>query len=70
VWIHPFPNDNGRHARLITDLLLEKILQRPPFTRGGMNGIPGDDIRAAYLDALWAADQVDFSRLAEFVRRQ
>ena len=70
VWIHPYPNGNGRHARLITDLLLKKILQRPPFTWGGMRGIPEGDIRAAYLDALRAADRGDFSRLAEFVRRQ
>jgi len=70
VWIHPFPNGNGRHARLITDLLLKKVLQRPPFTWGGMHGTPEGDIRAAYLDALRAADRGDFNRLAEFVRRQ
>jgi hypothetical protein len=35
-----------------------------------MHGIPEGDIRAAYLDALRAADRGDFSRLAEFVRRQ
>ena len=23
VWIHPFPNGNGRHARLMADLLIE-----------------------------------------------
>jgi Fic-DOC domain mobile mystery protein B len=70
VWIHPFPNGNGRHARLITDLLLKKVLQRPPFTWGGMRSIAEGDIRASYLDALRAADRGDFSRLAEFVRRQ
>ena len=70
VWIHPFPNGNGRHARLITDLLLKKVLHRPPFTWGGMRGIAEGDIRAAYLDALRAADRGDFSRLAEFVRRE
>ena len=69
VWIHPFPNGNGRHARLITDLLLEKVLRRPPFTWGGMSGIPEGDVRAAYLDALRAADKGDFRRLTEFIRK-
>lgn len=29
VLIHPFPNGNGRHSRLITDLLLQKIGIKP-----------------------------------------
>ena len=70
VCIHPFPNGNGRHARLITDLLLKKILQRPPFTWGGTSGMPEGDTRTAYLDALRAADRGDFNRLSEFVRKQ
>jgi Fic-DOC domain mobile mystery protein B len=70
VSIHPFPNGNGRHARLIADLLLNKVLRRTPFTWGGMSGIAEGDIRVAYLDALRAADRGDFSRLSEFVRRQ
>jgi Fic-DOC domain mobile mystery protein B len=32
VLIHPFPNGNGRHARLIADVLAMK-LGRPAFTR-------------------------------------
>jgi len=68
VSIHPFPNGNGRHARLLTDLLLEKLLHRPPFTWGGMRGVPEGEVRAAYLDALRAADRGDYGRLAGFVR--
>lgn len=69
VLIHPFPNGNGRHARLATDLLLEKILHRPAFTWGGMNGVPEGSVRKAYLGALQAADKGDYGKLAEFVRR-
>jgi Fic-DOC domain mobile mystery protein B len=69
VLIHPFPNGNGRHARLVTDLLLEKILHRPAFTWGGIRGLPEGEIRTAYLDALRAADGGDYSKLAEFVRK-
>lgn len=70
VWIHPFPNGNGRHARLLTDLLLEKVLGRPRFSWGGMSGIPEGDIRADYLAALRAADKGDYGKLTEFVRKQ
>ena len=36
VWIHLFPNGNGRHARLITDALLIKLGGKP-FTWGNAN---------------------------------
>lgn len=32
VSIHCFPNGNGRHSRLIADLISEKIFNRKPFT--------------------------------------
>ena len=34
VKIHPFPNGNGRHARIMTDVILEKILNAPPVNWG------------------------------------
>ncbi|MCG8046018.1 MAG: mobile mystery protein B [Candidatus Thiodiazotropha endolucinida] len=36
VWIHAYPNGNGRHARLATDLLLT-ALGRERFTWGRVN---------------------------------
>lgn len=33
VYIHPFPNGNGRHSRIMADLLL-KALGQPLFTWG------------------------------------
>jgi hypothetical protein len=41
----------------------------PPFTWGGMSGVPEGEVRAAYLDALRAADRGDYGKLAGFVRR-
>lgn len=35
VWIHPFPNGNGRHARMAADLLAI-ALGRPRFTWGAL----------------------------------
>jgi Fic-DOC domain mobile mystery protein B len=67
VWIHIFPNGNGRHARLATDLLLT-ALGRPRFTWGRENLVDANETRQAYVDALRAADQHDYGPLLAFVR--
>ena len=68
VSIHPFANGNGRHARLMTDVLLEHILQRPRFTWGSEDLCKPGDARRRYIMALHAADQQNYSPLVEFVR--
>ncbi len=68
VAIHPFSNGNGRHARFMADLILEKLLNAKPFTWGGKNLVRADDIRQAYIQALKAADGHDYSLLMAFVR--
>lgn len=67
--IHPFPNGNGRHARLMTDVLLINMGE-PPFTWGsGADLVHSDDVRARYLDALRAADNsYDYEPLLTFAR--
>lgn len=68
VWIHPFPNGNGRHSRMMTDALLAKIGQ-PVFTWGsGGNLVAASAVRRRYIDALRAADQGDYQPLLGFVR--
>jgi fido (protein-threonine AMPylation protein) len=67
--IHPFANGNGRHARLLTDILLVNLLKQPRFTWGIGNLITaGDDCRKQYIDALRAADRYDYEPLLAFVR--
>jgi len=68
VYIHPFANGNGRHARLMADLILEKIFKAPLFTWGGTALIKPGESRTAYLKALKAADNHDYSLLMAFVR--
>jgi len=68
VWIHPFPNGNGRHARLMTDLLLENNLHRPRFTWGGRDLSKTSEARAKYIAALHAADEENYEPLLEFAR--
>ena len=68
VSIHPFANGNGRHARLMTDLLLETVLKRPAFTWGGTNLSRSGGSRQAYIAALHAADANDYAPLLNFAR--
>jgi len=67
VAIHPFPNGNGRHARMATDLLLATNDQNP-FTWGRLDRTRTEtQVRARYLAALKAADNHDLNPLLEFV---
>lgn len=71
VSIHPFPNGNGRHARLMTDVLM-KTNGQPEFSWGAPAGAASTgragDVRQRYLDALRAADRHDLAPLIAFVR--
>jgi Fic-DOC domain mobile mystery protein B len=67
VFIHPFPNGNGRHARLIADILVMK-LSRPAFTWGSANLLKQGEARAKYLEAVRAADNGDMQPLLKFAR--
>lgn len=67
VHIHPWPNGNGRHARLATDLLL-RSRGRPPFTWGARENESDVDLRARYVAALRQADAGDYTLLLQFVR--
>ncbi len=68
VSVHPFPNGNGRHARLMADVLLNTH-RLEPFSWGSTDtlAVPGE-VRAAYISALRAADGRDFRPLLRFVR--
>lgn len=68
VWIHLFPNGNGRHARLMADILLEYVFHRPLFTWGGADLIKSGQDRKKYIESLHAADKDDYKLLLEFVR--
>lgn len=67
VSIHPFPNGNGRHARLFADLQIEELGQ-PAFTWGGGTLRDIGTLRAEYIAALRAADSHDIAPLLAFAR--
>jgi Fic-DOC domain mobile mystery protein B len=68
VSIHLFANGNGRHARLVADLLLEKMFHKPAFMWGSTNLAKIGDDRKRYIASLVAADRGDYTSLLEFVR--
>ena len=67
VSIHPFPNGNGRHSRLMADLLVDR-LGGVPFTWGGSSLVGVSELRKSYIAALTAADKHDIEPLLRFVR--
>jgi Fic-DOC domain mobile mystery protein B len=67
VFIHPFANGNGRHARLMADVLAQRQ-RRAVFTWGGANIARACDFRRNYIEALQAADRNDIGLLLEFAR--
>lgn len=67
VSIHPFANGNGRHARLMTDLLLVRSGQER-FTWGAGSLVAEGEVRQRYIDALRSADVRDYTALFAFVR--
>jgi Fic-DOC domain mobile mystery protein B len=66
--IHPFPNGNGRHARLLTDILLVHLLGQPRFTWGSGNLVNAGACRQEYINALRTADRHEYTSLLAFVR--
>jgi Fic-DOC domain mobile mystery protein B len=68
VSIHCFSNGNGRHSRLIADIIIEKIFGREVFTWGSQSLIRSSDMRATYLNALREADKGSYINLIAFAR--
>lgn len=68
VSIHCFPNGNGRHSRLMGDIIIEKLFGQEPFSWGAGNLLKAGDTRATYLQAVKAADQGEYAPLLAFAR--
>lgn len=68
VAIHAFSNGNGRHARLMADVVLVHLLGRERFSWGEDNLTNAGECRRSYIEALQAADRHDYGPLLAFVR--
>jgi len=70
VQIHAFPNGNGRHARLMVEILLQQYHQ--PASTWGIHK-PEDSInvegkiRDEYISSLQEADKKNYDRLIKFM---
>ncbi len=69
VWVHAFPNGNGRHARLMSDLLAMR-LGRPRLSWGSDSSTihSAGQLREQYIAGLRAADQGHIGELLAFAR--
>ncbi len=68
VSIHCFPNGNGRHSRLMADLILEKLYQTKYFTWSSSNLVKANEIREKYIKALQQADNQSYESLIAFAK--
>ena len=67
VWIHPFPNGNGRHSRIFTDVVRIFLLEESPliWAKGDLANVSGE--RSAYISCLKEADKGNFSPFVEYL---
>ena len=68
VSIHCFPNGNGRHSRLMADIIIDKIYNKNMFTWGAQNLGRQSKTRENYLIAVRKADKNEYTELLEFAR--
>ena len=69
VSIHAFPNGNGRHARLMTEVI-QTVNGENPFTWGSSDLYGSESLaRKDYMAALKLADRGDLSALITFLRK-
>jgi len=66
VSIHCFPNGNGRHSRLMADLIMEKSFNARYFEWGGSSLVKADELRKQYIAALKEADNGNIDKLILF----
>jgi Fic-DOC domain mobile mystery protein B len=68
VSIHCFANGNGRHSRLLADVVIEHIFREAVYSWGGANLANAGNSRKRYLTSLRTADKGNFKQLIEFAR--
>ena len=67
VFVHPFTNGNGRHSRMMADLLVESLGGKA-FTWGDGDLQDTGELRETYIATLKKADANDIDDLLAFAR--
>lgn len=68
VSIHCFSNGNGRHSRLMADIIIEKVFGKKVYTWGAGNLVYQSELRTEYLRAVRAADKGNIEPLITFAK--
>jgi len=68
VSIHCFPNGNGRHSRMMADIIMESIFSKEIFSWHQSNMVKADETRKAYINALREADNGNIESLIKFAK--
>tara|TARA_R110002033_G_scaffold28871_2_gene64818 strand:- start:24840 stop:25418 length:579 start_codon:yes stop_codon:yes gene_type:complete len=68
VAIHCFPNGNGRHSRMMADIIIEAIFGKEIFSWHKSNMVQADMTRKVYITALREADNGNINPLIEFAK--
>jgi len=66
VAIHCFPNGNGRHSRMMADIIIESIFGKEIFSWHKSNMVKADETRKNYIKALKEADNGNIRPLLKF----
>lgn len=68
VNIHCFSNGNGRHSRIMADIIIESVFNKEIFTWHYSNMVKAGAIRSKYISAIRAGDKGNINPLIEFAR--
>ncbi|MGB5236079.1 MAG: mobile mystery protein B [Flavobacteriaceae bacterium] len=68
VSIHCFPNGNGRHSRMMADIIMESIFDEDIFTWHQSKMVKANETRKEYINALREADNGNVKPLIEFAK--
>lgn len=68
VAIHCFPNGNGRHSRMMADIIIKSIFGKEIFSWHQSNMVKANETRNEYINALRKADNGNIAPLIKFAK--
>ncbi len=68
VNIHCFPNGNGRHSRIMADIIMESIFGNEPFSWNHSNMVKANQTRKNYINAIREGDIGNIQPLIDFAK--
>jgi Fic-DOC domain mobile mystery protein B len=68
VNIHCFPNGNGRHSRIMADVIIESIFGEKIFSWNQSNMVKADEVRKEYIRSIREGDKGNIEPLIKFAR--